>query len=818
MNAKRFLLLAVFAVIAVPLAYSQNERFTAILKFSGGLNSQASPYIIPDDKASTAQNVRFNEVYGGIAKRQINLLYGTIGAYPVEALHRYYKSDDTKRLVAAGSTKLFVGNDSTGAFQTIGTGYSEGKRWQFVTYKDVAVGMNGYENAIKYDGKIEVTANTDGARTAENLVAELGAPFAELQTGTSLDAEAWYMYKVVFYDGTNYWYSTARSNAILTGSTIHNITLTDVPLGPTGTTKRYVYRTLGASTKDDVLADTTYYLVKELADNTTTTFEDNISDSSADDGAAPTWATATSGGLNVTPPKGKFCAIHEERLFISGNITYLSDVYFSDTYNPDFFYPEYYVQIRPDDGDRITFLKTQLGILTVGKTNTIQKLYTNNTDVTQWSVSNPMSFIGCPAPYSAANTPQGIYYLSRNGIYRFNGQYSQLISDAVTPQISDILQSNIDKATGFYYKNEYHLSYTSQESGGTLNNRVLVYDLVRDAYSVDIKSIDAFVAFDASTDFGVLYHGSSASDGKVYADTESSSLVIKRYKDDFTEGTFDDTRAAGTINSKGISSPTSTEFWIELAHDGTIDEESGDIDDAVGIIDRPDTDGTWTSPVYRIDASSMTQIQWNEDLGNYGDITFAVRACDDSACSGEAWSSEMTNPNGSDLTALTANTYIQVRATLSTTDIDYSPELIVSDGYLFRIFYKKNGANQEPSVFSVWKSGWKGFDNSGYKKFLRRMRVLYTGSAGTLKVRYENNEGDVSRSFDVDMSVAPTDSATDLYTGKENYKIFEHYPSENTSTDPAPTGELWRFGVEHTGNDDWKILGIEIEYEYEPLY
>jgi len=791
------------------------KRFLSLMQFQRGLNSQASPFLIDETTAVQADNVRFNERYGALAKRKINLLYGSIGAYAVEAMHRYYKADTTKRLMSAGSTKLFVGSDSLGTFQTIGTGYSDGKKWQFVTYKDIAIGMNGFEKAIKYDGKVLITANTTGARTAENLVAELGAPFAELKTGTALAAEAWYMYKVVFYDGENYWHSTARSNAILTGADVHAITLTDVPIGPEGTTHRYIYRTLGNATRAAALADTTYYMVKDLADNSTTTFDDTVADNDADADNAPTWATAIADGLEVTPPLGKLAFIHDERLFISGNTTYQSDVYFSDSFNPNYFDPTYYSEIRPDDGDKVAFLKEQLGILTIGKTNTIQKMYTDGS-VATWSVSNPFSFIGCPAPYSAANTPDGIFYLAWKGLYKFTGQNSVLISDATTPEIADILQSSIDKAVGFFYKNEYHLAYTSRATGGTLNNRVLVYDIIRDAYSVDTKSIASFVAFNSGDDFGVLHHGSSTTDGKVYADDGSTSGLQKRYKSEVELGTFDDTRISGEPNAYGVAEGEETDFWIELGWDTDIDNSSGTIDAAVGIIDRPDTDGTWLSPIYEITASELTQIQWHEVLGDYGNVTFAIKTNDEPDLDGASWSSEFSNPNGSDLTAITAGKYIQIRISLSTTNIEYTPKVTVDEGYLFRVFYKQAGAvsSQEPDVLSTWKSGFKGFDASGNKKLLQRMRVFYKGETGTINVKYENLEGDCSRDFDIDMAVNPTITPTEGYKGRGDYKVFEHYPAQNSADDPAPTGEYWQLSITHTGNDEWTILGVEIQYEY----
>src|SRR3990167_676690 len=187
-NLCLFLTLCFISSIAV----ARQDSIYEITSFDGGLNSHASKYILKPGVASQAENVRFNSSFGSLAKRPLANAYGSVGSHSVTSLHRYYKADATKKLLATGSTKLYVGDDSAGTFQTLKTGLTDGKRWQWITYKDIAIGTNGFDNPIKYDGHTLITANTDGARTAEDVTAELGAPFAELNTGSNLDASSWY--------------------------------------------------------------------------------------------------------------------------------------------------------------------------------------------------------------------------------------------------------------------------------------------------------------------------------------------------------------------------------------------------------------------------------------------------------------------------------------------------------------------------------------------------------------------------------------------------------------------------------------------------
>jgi hypothetical protein len=790
---------------------AQQDVIVALKDFSGGLNTKASPFILRPNQGSMFLNLRANDSFGGMSKRPVNIQYGSLGSFAVTGLHRYYQADTDKILIATGSTGIYYGTDSTGAFTKIGTGFSDGKWWQWVTYKDKAIGMNGTDDPQKWDGKTDSTANTTGNRTAGYLVADLGAPFAELLTGANLDASKYYQYKVAFYNGATYSYSNARSNVILTGGTVRDVTLTDIPLGPTGTTARYVYRTLDNATVAAAEANNTFYKIATISNNTATTVADAMDDTTASGDAAPTWATV-SAGSNVTPPKGKYPLIHREKLFIAGNLTYPSDLYWSENFIPDFFSPTSFQPVRADDGDRITFIKEYLGILTIGKVNTIQKFYTD-ADETAWILSPPFSFVGCPAPYSAQTTPKGIFYLARDGIYTFTGQASQMVSDAVNAEIEDILASNIDKAVGFYFKGNYNLAYTSQSVGGTNNNRVLVYSFIRDSYALDTKYINVFSAFDASDDVGSLYHGSSKEDGYVYVDEGELKNISARTTTDFNLGTFDDARATGDTDN-----PT-----IEISWDLTIDEAVGTIDGhgygASAIVDRPDTGGTWTSQIYQINASTLEQVRWNETLNASGDVTFQVRtAATSGGITGAVWSTAVTDPTGSDLTSVSANNFIQIRINLSTSVISVTPYVYTSDGYTWKLYYGQVGATKESDYLSKYQSGWINFGMDGYKKLITRVKVWYEGTNGTLTINYSNDKNNVSRSFTIDMSVDPSASSEDRYEGGGTYKVFTHKPSENTETDSGPTGEFWRFSISETGTSAWKVYAVEFILNPEEIY
>ncbi len=789
------------------------EKIYEIRSWDRGQVSHKNVYSLDDNESAECFNSRINRTYGTFSKRDTMLLLLDGGSASINGLHRYYKADATQHTIFATSTGLYY--NASGTATALRTGLSDGAFWQFATYQDVAIGWNGVNQPLKWDGSTSVTANTDGARTAGDLATELGAPFAELNTGTDLDAASWYQYKVAFYDGTTYSYSTAKSNPILTGAAVYNIYLTEIPIGPTGTTHRYIYRTLGHSSRANCVASTTYYKVSTIADNSTQVYADSETDDDIDADNVPTWTTA-SGGTNVTPPIAYYGTIHRERLFLGNNSTYPSNIYWSDEYNPDYFDPVDYEPIREDDGDTVTGLVENRGLLQIIKDNTIQFFFTDLAEAS-WYASAVYSHIGSPSPHSIDVTPKGTFYYGRKGLYNFDGNVSKLISDAVTDEVRDISPTAVSEVVGYYFNNEFNLAYTSDASGESANNRVLVYDLIRDAYVVDEKNINSFVAFNAGDDYGVLYSGSSETDGYIYSHEYSQPTLKIRYKSELNDGTFDDARATGTEKLPVVELAWDctidgwlTELQTKDASIDTINSIETYLPDA--IIDRPDTDGTWVSPVYDLNASSFDKLYWNETLGVSGDVTLQIRTDDNLAFSSpSAYCTAVSDPNGSDISGTSAERYVQIRVNLSTSNINVTPELSVANGYMIKLNYFKTGSTKESSFLTKGDSGWKDFKTNSWKQLLR-IRVFYKGDSGTVNIRYYNQDGD-DENFDIDLSVDPDSDSDDLYHGNEESKVFTHFcPINEDGEGDTPLGRWFRFVVSDESVDSWQIEKIEIKY------
>lgn len=792
------------------------DQFFVIEDFSSLLLSHQNPYTIGKQGVIEAENVRANVQAGSLAKRPVLNMLGSCGhSSAITGLYRYYKSDGTKYTVNTSSTFLDYISDS-GTCTNLESLLTTGKRWTFITYKNWLVGSNGYDAPVKWDGNITTTADTVGARTAGDLTTSLGSAFTQIAAGAGLTASRWYQYRIAYYNGTTYSYSTSRTNPLLLGVTNLQIKLTDIPLGPSGTTHRYIYRTTGQTSRANVVADNTFYLVTDIANNTATTYTDSTADGSITADNPPTWATVTSSGSNVTPPHGLFLFINKDYIWLgndpSGTAYGQSTAYFSQVLNPDYWPATNYFLIRPDDGDVITAITSFLGQLTIFKTNTVQKIYTDQSASTSWQLSQPFSFIGASAPYSVVPTPLGVFYLGRYGLYKFDGQSSTLISDVVTKDILDINATNYINVAGVFYNNEYRMSYESTATGSGVNDRVLLFDTVRNSYTKDTENINAWALYNSADDYGALYSGSSNTDGKILSHSTQPTSIVYRYQSDLDAGTY-----SGTISSNATGNPNDLE--LSLGSSAWSADSSAWNSESVSTWQVDTSPGTWISGISQINANSFSKLYWNQVLGTAGTATIAIRTASTSGgIAGASWSSEFSNPSGSDISGVSANKFIQIRVTLATSDFSTTPYLYIQDNFLIKVVYSQTGSSAETSIPSVWNTGWIDLVPSAYTAYLsnypktvKEIDIYYdvpSGATGTMNFSLQNLKGTNSLQFSIDLSQSPL--ANPNVFGFDTYHVYRWLPPGNGQN---LVGDKFLIQISENSLTQWKIQRIAIRYD-----
>jgi hypothetical protein len=198
-----------------------------------------------------------------------------------------------------GGTEVSV--TTTAGFQVVkldGIPLGPGGTTSRKIYRTSVGGAAGSEKLLATLGDNTTQSFTDsvpdtllGASLPGSNTAGVPAPgAATAAAGAAGSPNGAYKYQVTFVNVAGE--TTGGVEFTFTAASTH-VSLTSVPIGPSGTTSRKIYRTAAAG------ASGTEKLVGTIADNTTTTFDDNVADGSL--GAAiPTTNTANVVQVAVT--------------------------------------------------------------------------------------------------------------------------------------------------------------------------------------------------------------------------------------------------------------------------------------------------------------------------------------------------------------------------------------------------------------------------------------------------------------------------------------------------------------------------------------
>lgn len=113
--------------------------------------------------------------------------------------------------------------------------------------------------------------------------------------------------------------------------------------------------------------------------------------------------------------------------------------------------------------------------------------------------------------------PNYIYYLSDDGVYRWNGSADELISDAIQTEIDTIADKT--KAAAVIHNNYYRLYYTAQ--GSIVNNACILWDSLNNFW---LRDSDTYVTKPFVNESNDLYEGSSLVGALYHAEEAYSDL------------------------------------------------------------------------------------------------------------------------------------------------------------------------------------------------------------------------------------------------------------------------------------------------------
>lgn len=169
-----------------------------------------------------------------------------------------------------------------------------------------------------------------------------------------------------------------------------------------------------------------------------------------------------------------------------GGVTFGSRLRWSDLGFLNSWPANNYIDIEPSDGDSIVAIKRYQQNVYVFKKRSIYELIQTGGQGAEAFIVRPVARgIGAWAKNSVKVIEnKGIAFLASNGVYLFDGNNFDFISDPIQRKIDSLKRSRYTQAVAEVYpvKNQYWLAVT--EGTETQNKTILVWDYIQEAWTV----------------------------------------------------------------------------------------------------------------------------------------------------------------------------------------------------------------------------------------------------------------------------------------------------------------------------------------------
>ena len=428
--------------------------FDVSLSQTQGMRNDRGRKFIPNTYLFNIRNYNFDNIIGlsRILAPQID--YNNGGVAGIDGMYQFRYIDgsgvlQSENILVTNGTVLKNAIGSLSLTTTIYTGLTAGNKCTFAILNDKLFISNGVDNVLVYNGTV---------------VYEMGAPIATNNSAAgNLNGDYYYAITYVV-DGVEL-VTGCVSNTVT--ATNHEIDLT-LPIGPTGTTARDVYRVEGGGSQ-------LKFLVK-INNNTDTTYTDNTADGSLG---------ANIGTINSPAPKPKFITVKHEKLVGVGNARRPNYLYASQTEIESLFATIGVADVsgQGNDNTGLTGMAEDYDQLVVFSE---KRIYLADVSGDATTIKQTSSNVGCLDGHSVAKVPPnlefkgGLMFVSNEYDIRvFNGQIAvnlatsfdnlatQNFSSALN---SDQLKNSMDGVPleGEYYDYKYHL---------IIGNTIYVYDI-----------------------------------------------------------------------------------------------------------------------------------------------------------------------------------------------------------------------------------------------------------------------------------------------------------------------------------------------------
>jgi hypothetical protein len=440
--------------------------------FDGGLSTKFEKTIIGENESPDCLNVVFANGAVGTRPGHSKLNTTAVGSFVCDGLYvRHTNSGNETMIVFAGGSAWSLNGTST--FATIPSAqsvYTAGVRVGAAEYQQHIFVGNGFVVPYKYNG-------TDWTRHGvypPTTTSTVATSSAGTLTGD-------YRYKVTFRNSQSVESDVGPVTSTHTaGST--RILITSIPTAAQsyGIDARRIYRTVAGGSE--------YKLVTTLNDNSTTSFEDNISDS-----ALGVTAPADHG----VPPFYNVICYHRDRLFTNDpanpNLVAYSDLTEPYTYGAANFW-----RFGDNTDDIVRAVATDGENIAVFGDKSIDIRYMPDTDDTNWVTVKTNSPYGCKSPYGIIRCSiegqngllfpavqndkfVGFGFLIGNQVaptatlLTVASAGADLVSDKIEPDMYTIKEGDLGEISAMVFRNKALIS-VPYDVTATENNRVYMFD------------------------------------------------------------------------------------------------------------------------------------------------------------------------------------------------------------------------------------------------------------------------------------------------------------------------------------------------------
>lgn len=514
----------------------------SIESFDGGLNNKYEPALIADIESPDCLNVVFDDL-GSVQTRQGYTLLNTtsVGTFAGDGLATTRFNDGSATMVAFWNGTMYT--LATTTFTTVPSAqsvFTAGQQIDTAMYQNYMFISDGAQ-PYKYNG-------TTFTRHGVNVPNSVPTGYTAISAGSPIGD---YHYKVTYVNSVSVQGDVSVATATFAASAAgESIKVNGIPVAPQsfGVNARRLYRTLGNSG-----VSSTYKLVTEIADNTTTTYTDNKADS------ALGVAAPTDNGL---PPNWNYCKAFQERLWMAENSVDPQLLYYSELGEPFTVGSANFIKIGDGDGEKITGIGIHQNNLVVYKDNSVWFLFMPTTDPTTWVRKKSDAKYGSASHRSIVDYESLQMYLGKDetkavGFYALSGlnndpdfvdvaggitlvRHALMIADSkserIEPDVFAFPDAHLGKCAAINFKGKLWFAVTHGTSA-TANNRIYQFDYKRRGKNRASGSWVPFTGI-AAADFtvynGKLYYIDSAATGKVYqlengTYTDGTSTAIDSY-------------------------------------------------------------------------------------------------------------------------------------------------------------------------------------------------------------------------------------------------------------------------------------------------